>query len=62
MKLKRPKCAFLLNSVAYLGHEISAEGLHTTKAKVKAIVDAPSPRNLTELRSFLGMIVNFYLT
>ena len=59
MKLKRPKCAFLLNSVAYLGHEISAEGLHTTKAKVKAIVDAPSPRNLTELRSFLGM-VNYY--
>jgi hypothetical protein len=59
MKLKRPKCAFLLNSVAYLGHEISAEGLHTTKAKVKAIVDAQSPRNLTELRSFLGM-VNYY--
>ena len=45
--------------VAYLGHEISAEGLHTTKTKMKAIVGAPSPRNLTELRSFLGMI-NYY--
>ena len=59
MKLKRPKCAFLLDSVAYLGHEISAEGLHTAKTKMKAIVDAPDPRNLTELRSFLGM-VNYY--
>ena len=57
MKLKRPKCAFLLDSVAYLGHEISAEGLHTAKTKVKAIVDAPDPRNLTELRSFLARAI-----
>ena len=59
MKLKRPKCAFLLKSVSYLGHVISAEGLHTAELKVKAIVDAPDPRNLTELRSFLGL-VNYY--
>ena len=38
---------------------ISAEGLHTSKMKVKAIVDAPDPRNLSELRSLLGM-VNYY--
>ena len=59
MKLKRTKCAFLLDSVAYLGYEISAEGFYTTKAKVKAIVDAPNSKNLTKLRSFIGM-VNYY--
>ena len=59
MKLKRPKCAFMLQSVSYLGHVISAEGLCTAESKVKAIVDAPEPRNASELRSIFGM-VNYY--
>ena len=46
-------------SVQYLGHTINAEGLHATDAKLKAIVDAPSPTNVTELRSFLGLL-NYY--
>ena len=49
----------MLSSVCYLGHLIRAKGLHTAESKVKAVVDAPEPRNLTELRSFLGM-VNYY--
>ena len=48
MRLKREKCAFLLPSVSYLGHIISAEGLHTEEAKVRAIVDAPEPQNIGE--------------
>ena len=48
MRLKPQKCAFLLDSVSYLGHVISAEGLHTSKMKVKAIVDAPDQRNLSD--------------
>ena len=32
---------------------------YTPDSKVEAIVDAPDPKNLTELRSFLGM-VNYY--
>ena len=59
MRLKREKCKFMLPSVSYLGHVISAEGLHTEEAKVKSIVEAPEPRNVGELRSFLGM-VNYY--
>ena len=59
MRLKQEKCAFLLKSVSYLGHVISTEGLHTSDSKVKAVVDAPDPRNISELRSFLGM-VNYY--
>ena len=59
MRLKSSKCAFLLSSVSYLGHTISAEGLQSTDAKVQAIVDAPDPKNVAELRSFLGM-VNYY--
>ena len=30
MRLKQQKCAFLLQSVSYLGHVISSEGLRTS--------------------------------
>ena len=59
MRLKKGKCAFMLPSVSYLGHVINAEGLHTAESKVQAVVEAPEPRNVTELRSFIGM-VNYY--
>ena len=34
-------------------------GLHTSDAKVSGIVEAPAPRNVAELTSFLGL-VNYY--
>ena len=46
-------------SVTYLGHRIDSEGLHPTEEKVRAIRDAPAPRNVTELKAFLGMF-QFY--
>ena len=55
VRLKREKCSFLLPSVEYLGHVISAEGLKTSESKVKAVTNA----SLSELRSFLGL-VNYY--
>ena len=59
MRLKRAKCLFLLPSVEYLGHIVVAEGLCMSEAKVSAIMNAPAPQNVTELRSFLGL-VNYY--
>ena len=59
MRLKKNKCAFMLDSVDYLGHTISADGLRTSEAKIKGIVNAPTPQNVSELRSFLGL-VNYY--
>ena len=59
MRLKRKKCAFMLDRVEYLGHQISAEGLQPTKEKVCAITDAPAPQNTSQLRAFLGL-VNYY--
>lgn len=49
VRLKREKCAFLLPSVDYLGHTISAEGLCTSDNKVMGIVKAPAPRDVSEL-------------
>ena len=44
-------------TVEYLGHVISSQGIHTSPKKV--IKMASTPRNVTELGSFLG-IVNYY--
>jgi hypothetical protein len=55
MRLKRVKCAFLLSYIEYLGHVISAKGLHMSDNKVKAVIDAPVPKDMSELRSFLGL-------
>ena len=49
----------MLPSVEYLGHVISASGLKPAPEKIRAIVEAPTPQNLTQLRSFLGL-VNYY--
>ena len=43
----------------YLGHHIDAQGIHVASAKVDALQKAPAPHNVSELRSFLGMI-NYY--
>ncbi len=59
MRLKKNKCAFMLPSVEYLGRTISAQGLHASKSKVSGVVDAPKPKDVTELRSFIGL-VNYY--
>ncbi len=59
LRLKRSKCQFMKSSLECLGHRIDAEGFHPVPAKVEAIQHAPSPNNVSELKSFLGM-VNFY--
>ena len=42
--VKRTKCHFLKPSVVFLGHRIDSQGIHPTEEKLKAIVEAPSPR------------------
>ena len=59
VRMKRAKCKFMQPSVEFLGHRIESEGCHMTEDKVRAIHEAPSPRNVQELRSFLGML-NYY--
>ncbi len=59
MRLKRSKCRFMMNEVEYLGHKISREGLQPAEEKVRAIRSAPTPGNVSQLKSFLGLL-NFY--
>ena len=61
LRLKRSKCEFMEDSVEYLVYKIDAHGVHMVPSKVEAIVDAPTPENPQQLRSFLGL-VNYYGT
>lgn len=53
------KCVFFVNKIEYLGHCISEKGVSPSPEKIKAIVDASRPRDVTSLRAFLGLL-NFY--
>ena len=59
LRLKKSKCHCMQTSVEYLGHVLDANGVHTTPSKQRAIAEARAPDNVTELRSFLGL-VNYY--
>uniref|UniRef100_A0A8C6MDI2 ribonuclease H n=1 Tax=Nothobranchius furzeri TaxID=105023 RepID=A0A8C6MDI2_NOTFU len=59
LRLQRHKCVFLQDQVQYLGHQIDAQGLHPVQSKVRAIVEAPSPTTVAELKAYLGLL-NYY--
>ncbi|XP_037496640.1 uncharacterized mitochondrial protein AtMg00860-like [Jatropha curcas] len=52
---KISKCEFSLEEVSFLGHVVSSEGIRVDPMKIEAIVDWRPPRNVTEVRSFLGL-------
>jgi hypothetical protein len=56
---KESKCEFGMRELLYLGHIISGQGVQVHLEKIRAIVDWPTPKNLTELRGFFGLC-NYY--
>lgn len=54
LRPKKSKCALMQNEAEYLGHVVDAQGLHPVEKKVKAIMKAPTPTNVTELKAYLG--------
>ena len=53
------KCKFMEKRIEVLGYVIDRDGLHKSASKIDAMVNAPRPKNMKELESFLGL-VNFY--
>ena len=52
---KFSKCEFWLEQVAFLGHIVSKEGIAVDPEKVSAVTNWEPPKNVGELRSFLGL-------
>ena len=49
----------MVPTVSFLGHRIDADGLHPLDDKVRAIKAAPTPTNVTELKSYLGLLMYY---
>ena len=49
----------MVQSVSYLDHLIDQYGLHPLQEKVKAVKEAPSPKNVSELKSYLGLLTYY---
>ena len=59
LRVKKHKCQFMMPSVTYLGHVIDAQGLRPLPEKIQAIQQAPTPRNINELKSYLGLLTYY---
>jgi len=55
LKLHPTKFKLFHRCVEFLGHVLSEKGIEVQNEKVKALREWPTPRNVTELRSFLGL-------
>ncbi|MCO5608638.1 hypothetical protein L7F22_062852 [Adiantum nelumboides] len=53
--VNQKKSEFFLQEIQYLRHIISKNGIRMDPAKLEVIKDCPNPRNLHEVRSFIGM-------
>ena len=54
LKLKPSKCEFFKEQVIYLGHVVSADGIHTDPSKLEAVSNWPIPKSTKDVRKFLG--------
>ena len=55
LTLNLAKCRFFESSINYLGYEISAKGVQPNESKSLAVKEFPVPKNVHEVRQFLGL-------
>ena len=59
VRLNGPKCQFFQAQVKYMGHILSKQEISPVDSKLDAIRLAPKPKDVSQMRSFLGML-NYY--
>ena len=59
LKLKPKKCHFVRQSIEYLGHMITPEGLLQNPHLSEAVRSIPVPTNVPGVRQFLGLASHY---
>ena len=54
LKIKPSKCHLFQDSVVYLGHRLSHEGVSPDPSKFSAVQDWPTPCSVSDVRRFVG--------
>ena len=54
--MKLYKCVFNNSKIKVLGNFVSCKGINPDPDKIKAMVNLPTARNISSIRSFLGMV------
>ena len=52
---KKSKSSIIQHEIGFLGHHVGRSGLRVMADKVKCVQEWPTPRNESEVRSFLGL-------
>ncbi|XP_024027348.1 uncharacterized protein LOC112093357 [Morus notabilis] len=52
---KKEKCDFWLTEVRFLGYVISGQGISVDPSKIATVLQWKRPKNVAEIRSFLGL-------
>lgn len=59
LKLNSSKCQLFRQSVTFLGHQVSGDGIGPDPSNIDKVTSFPVPRDITQLQSFLGL-ANYY--
>jgi hypothetical protein len=49
------KCEFFQKQIHYLGHVLSEEGVAVDLDKIRSIMEWPTPKDVSDIRSFMGL-------
>jgi hypothetical protein len=49
------KCEFFQKQIHYLGHVLSEEGVAVDPDKIRSIMEWPTPKDVSDIRSFMGL-------
>ena len=55
LQINPEKCHFCTNEMQFLGHIVGIDGIKPNPQKVEKLEKLPSPKNITQLRAFIGL-------
>lgn len=59
LHLNRTKCVFFSQKITYLGYVIEHNKISKSPTKVSSILEAPRPKNIEDVRRFLGLVTYY---
>ena len=56
LKINKEKSFFMKDEITYCDYKVDKNGIHKTQEKVEAILNAPQPNNVSQVKAFLGLV------